>query len=112
MDNMFHHEQRLVKCRLTDYPKIQVLNAAPYFARIWAVLKKLVDPRTAAKLVIVPPSDVVATLSEVIDVDSIPQQYGGKFDSVGQMTPAAALLPRLDDAAKGVLGVQELPEGP
>jgi len=61
--------------------------------------------------VIVPPSDVVATLSEVIDLDSIPQQYGGKFDNVGQM-PAAALLPRLDDAAKGVLGVQELPEGP
>jgi hypothetical protein len=69
------------------------------------LLKKWIDPRTAEKLVIVPSADVLATLSETIAIENIPEQYGGKFASRQGMTPL------LDDALKSLLAVEELPKG-
>jgi CRAL/TRIO-like protein len=55
----------------------QVLNAPSYFGLIWRGLKKWVDPRTADKLVILSPEEVLPTLKQTIDLSSIPSQFGG-----------------------------------
>jgi hypothetical protein len=88
---------------LTD---AKVLNAAPYFGKIWSLLKGWIDPRTASKLVIVSPADVFTTLSEAMDIESIPERYGGK--SRGEH----GMMPCLDTGMKELLGVEELPHGP
>ncbi|KAI1170778.1 CRAL/TRIO domain protein [Nemania sp. FL0916] len=93
----------------TCYPevvdKIYVLNAPPYFPRIWAFIKGFVDPRTASKLVIVTPSDILTTLLEVIDIESIPERYGGKSKAQNGRIPPV-------DGLQGLLGIDELPDGP
>jgi hypothetical protein len=43
------------------------------------VLKKWVDPRTAEKLVILTPEDVLPRLKQTINLASIPSQFGGEF---------------------------------
>lgn len=85
---------------------LKVLNAASAFAKIWGLLKKWIDPRTAEKLVIVSSADTLETLSETIDIENIPLQYGGKFESKQGMAP------RLDGALKALLAVEALPIGP
>lgn len=93
----------------TCYPevvdKIYVLNAPSYFSRIWALIKSFVDPTTAKKLVIVPQNDTLATLLEVMDIESIPERYGGKSKAKNAMVPQVANL-------EALLGVAELPLGP
>ncbi|KAK5626036.1 hypothetical protein RRF57_001752 [Xylaria bambusicola] len=93
----------------TCYPevvdRIYVLNAPPVFPKIWAFLKGWFDPRTADKLVIVPPADVLPTLLEVIDIECIPERYGGKSRDEHGLVPLVSGL-------KELLGVDELPDGP
>ncbi|GAP86820.1 putative CRAL TRIO domain protein [Rosellinia necatrix] len=103
------YAQSITGLLATCYPevvdKIYVLNAPPYFSKIWAFIKSWIDPNTAKKLVIVPPEDVLTTLSETIDVECIPERYGGKSKAKDGELPSVAGL-------QDLLGVQELPEGP
>jgi hypothetical protein len=96
-------DKGIVGCANT---KVEVLHAPSAFSKIWGLLKKWIDPRTAEKLVIVPSADVLASLSETIDIGSIPGRYGGRLKSQHGMTP------ELNDALKGLLGINTLPTGP
>ncbi|KAJ8122324.1 hypothetical protein ONZ43_g1450 [Nemania bipapillata] len=107
--NIRGYAQNITGLLATCYPevvdKIYLLNAPPSFARIWAFIKSWIDPKTAAKLVIVPSADIMTTLLETIDIECIPERYGGKSTAeTGKVPPV--------DGLKGLLGVEELPEGP
>ncbi|KAI1121054.1 CRAL/TRIO domain protein [Nemania abortiva] len=93
----------------TCYPevvdKIYLLNAPPSFSRIWAFIKGWIDPKTAAKLVVVQSADILPTLLETIDIESIPERYGGKSTAQNGKIPPV-------DSLRGLLGCDELPDGP
>jgi hypothetical protein len=58
-----------------------------YFEKIWGLLSKFVDPRTASKLVIVPSGSALSTLTARMNIESIPTEYGGGFDYQPGMPP-------------------------
>ncbi|KAJ8128357.1 hypothetical protein O1611_g5276 [Lasiodiplodia mahajangana] len=93
----------------TCYPevvnKIYLLNAPPSFSRIWAFIKPWVDPKTASKVSVVQSADILMTLLETIDIESIPERYGGKSTAENGKIPPV-------DGLKGLLGVDELPDEP
>ncbi|KAJ5730625.1 SEC14 cytosolic factor [Penicillium malachiteum] len=68
---------------MTGYPEILdrifVLNAPSYFGWMWGIMKKWIDPGTAAKVVIVPESEMMSTLTKYIDLENIPTRFGGEF---------------------------------
>jgi hypothetical protein len=75
------------------------------------MVKKWFDPRTAQKIVIVSPADVLATLSAAIDIKDIPAQFGGGCAFTHGMAPV------LDDELRKIMGVNlpaanEIPRGP
>lgn len=51
-------------------------------------MKAFIDPRTTEKLVILKHAETLAGLSEVIDLEDIPVQYGGKFKYEAGMAPS------------------------
>lgn len=63
------------------------MNASTYFGTVWGFLSKWIDPKTAAKLVIVPQNEVLTALEGDIDLKSIPVQFGGKCDFDHGMPP-------------------------
>lgn len=65
----------------------KVLHAPVYFERIWGMLSKFVDPRTASKLVIVPSGSTLSTLTVRMSIESIPTEYGGEFEYQPGMPP-------------------------
>lgn len=66
-----------------------------------------VDPGTVEKIFILPSHSVLATLSTHIDPSAIPSEFGGSLQwAYGAPTP------NLDDAAKEMLGLEEIPFGP
>ncbi|KAI0112508.1 CRAL/TRIO domain protein [Nemania sp. FL0031] len=93
----------------TCYPevvsKIYLLNAPPSFSRIWAFIKPWIDPKTASKVDVVQSADALTTLLETIDIECIPERYGGKSTAENGKIPPV-------DGLKGFLGVDELPDGP
>ena len=103
----------LLLTRATRDKQRKVLNASSYFSKIWGLLKKFVDPRTAEKLVIVQKQDVLSTLTETIGIENIPVQYGGRLN----LKPvdgyfATHLCPGISQALKWEGGLRELPPGP
>ncbi|PYI32729.1 CRAL/TRIO domain-containing protein [Aspergillus indologenus CBS 114.80] len=89
--------------------RAQVCNAPSYFGTIWGVMKKFVDPVTAAKLVILTEAQVLPALEGLVEHESIPLQCGGGFEVVHGMRPD------LDAGLLEVLGKERpvmLPEGP
>ena len=50
-------------------------------------MKKWIDPKTASKLVILTPDEVLPTLSTLIDIVNIPKEYGGGFEFRHGMMP-------------------------
>lgn len=87
------------------------MNAPAYFGKIWGILSKFVDPRTAAKLIIVSSGeDSLSTLTPYLDVENIPTEYGGKFTYKPGMTPM--LDEGLRKHMKWTLPRDSLPEGP
>ncbi|KNG86291.1 hypothetical protein ANOM_005953 [Aspergillus nomiae NRRL 13137] len=64
---------------MTCYPEIieRIFESQP--ARIWNILKKWVDPGTAAKVVVLKQSAVYTTLGKSIDKENIPTKFGGDF---------------------------------
>ncbi|KAI9929362.1 hypothetical protein MW887_000830 [Aspergillus wentii] len=99
----------------TCYPEtidhIFVCNVPSYFSMIWNIVKKLVDPATAEKIVILRPSDVYPGLEKYIDRKNIPTKFGGDFPFKNGMLPDldAGVCQALDwtNAAEG-----KLPRGP
>jgi hypothetical protein len=90
---------------------VYVLDAPSYFSKIWGFLKGWVNPRTASKLVVVPKSKVLSTLTQSMDHSGIPVQFGGS------LAFKHGELPRLDEGVRGVWGGGEeekevLPPGP
>ncbi|KAI9155011.1 SEC14 cytosolic factor [Paramyrothecium foliicola] len=107
------YAQDISKLLATCYPEVveRVLNAPGLFGKVWGILSRWVDPRTASKLVIVPCSETLETLCQYIDVESIPTQFGGKFEFEHGMTP------KLDDGLLKSVNwcsgcSDELPTGP
>ncbi|RGP72469.1 cral trio domain [Fusarium sporotrichioides] len=103
--------QLLAVCFPEMVDRCYVMNAPAYFGKIWGILSKFIDPRTAAKLIIVSSSeDSLSTLTPYIDVENIPTEYGGKFTYKPGMTP------KLDEGLlkymKWALPGGSLPEGP
>ncbi|KAF5676553.1 cinnamoyl reductase [Fusarium heterosporum] len=87
-----------------------ILNAPIYFGQIWGLMSKLIDPRTASKLVIVPSGRALSTLAARIDIESLPTEYGGEFDYIPGRPPKLdqVILDHLDWKLSG----DRLPEGP
>ncbi|RGP74496.1 cral trio domain [Fusarium longipes] len=103
--------QLLAICYPETVDRCYVLNAPAYFGKIWGILSKFIDPRTAAKLVIASSGeDPLSTLTPLLDVESIPTEYGGKFEYKPGMAPRLdeGLLKRMKWALPG----NTLPEGP
>jgi hypothetical protein len=89
--------------------RCQVCNTPSYFATIWNFLKKWVDPVTAAKVVVLSPTETPAALTEKIDPVNIPIQLGGKF------AYEQGMVPNLDHSIQQSLtwlGEPNLPPGP
>lgn len=103
------YAQSITGLLATCYPevvdKIYILNAPSYFSKIWAFIKSWIDPNTAKKLVVVNPEDALTTLLETIDMEYIPERYGGKSTVKEGMIPTV-------DGLKELLGVETLPDGP
>jgi hypothetical protein len=51
-------------------------------------LSRWIDPRTAAKLIIVPSAEVLSTLSKTIDTANMPQNFGGELKCNHGMIPS------------------------
>ncbi|CAI7646037.1 unnamed protein product [Penicillium glandicola] len=68
---------------MMGYPEIIdrlfVLNAPSYFGWMWGIMRKWLDPGTVEKVVIVPATEMMATLTKYIDTESIPSRFGGEF---------------------------------
>ncbi|KAJ5733774.1 SEC14 cytosolic factor [Penicillium malachiteum] len=68
---------------MTGYPEILgrifVLNAPTYFGWMWSIMKKWIDPGTAAKVIFVPPKETLSTLMKHIDPKNIPIRFGGEL---------------------------------
>lgn len=59
--------------------KMLLLNAPTFFATTWRLIKGWLDPRTAAKIeVISSKSEGEKRLRDLVDVDQLPSDYGGK----------------------------------
>ncbi|KAK2768506.1 hypothetical protein FQN54_000361 [Arachnomyces sp. PD_36] len=98
---------------MTGYPeiidRILVLNAPSYFAMMWGIMRKWLDPGTADKLAVLTAGEMLPTLEKYIDMESIPSRFGGKFDWDHGMPLD------LDAGIKAGLeweGEKELPRGP
>jgi len=72
---------RTVKIDQTMYPQrletLFIINSPWFFRAIWAVISPWIDPITAAKIKILG-SDYLKTLTEYIDIDQVPAEWGGK----------------------------------
>ncbi|KAF2111067.1 putative phosphatidylinositol/phosphatidylcholine transfer protein [Lophiotrema nucula] len=86
-----NYAQDITKLLATCFPEvidtIYVLNAPSYFSKIWYLVKRFVDPNTASKLVILTSEEVLPTLTQTIDLENIPVQYGGGFSFKQGMVP-------------------------
>lgn len=80
---------------------MQVVGAPRYFGQIWKMLKGWLDPVTAAKIEILDSADVTKTLSQFIDLENIPKQFGGSFEFEHGMLPNVEL--RIQEVLDGVL---------
>jgi CRAL/TRIO domain len=59
--------------------KMLIINAPTFFTASWRLIKGWLDPRTSAKIeVISSRSAAEKRLRELVDVDQLPSDYGGK----------------------------------
>ncbi|KAL2851124.1 CRAL/TRIO domain protein [Aspergillus pseudoustus] len=100
----------LATCYPETIDRILVCNAPSYFATIWKILKGFIDPKTAEKLVMVTSGETYSMLSETIDHESIPRNFGGGF------AYETGMLPDLDDELRQAMTWTsprgQLPDGP
>mmetsp|Transcript_5621 Transcript_5621/g.10905 ORF Transcript_5621/g.10905 Transcript_5621/m.10905 type:complete len:440 (-) Transcript_5621:157-1476(-) len=76
--------------------KTLVINAPRFFSLTWNIIKGWIDPRTAGKIELISNrKNWEARLRELVDVDQLPSDYGGK----GMATTATLA----SDVPKGVM---------
>ncbi len=63
---------------------ILIVNAPYFFSFLWKVIKPLVHENTQKKVRILSSKEVLPGLMEYIDIDQIPEYYGGKLDFGGR----------------------------
>ncbi|KAL5364211.1 CRAL-TRIO domain-containing protein [Aspergillus floccosus] len=94
----------------TCYPeiidKIILCHCPAYMGAIWKIVKGWIDPVTATKLVFLTSGEVYPVLSEIIDDEDLPVQFGGKLDFQHGM------LPNLDESLRRALKCDGLVPGP
>jgi len=62
-----------------------ILNAPGFFSFSWGIIKKFIDPQTARRIkVFSNPQQSFEALQSLIDLDQIPQDYGGNNKSLQQ----------------------------
>ncbi|WVR04897.1 hypothetical protein IAU60_001909 [Kwoniella sp. DSM 27419] len=110
------HLQDSSSLSAAHYPEtlnsIVVIGAPSFFSTIWSWIKKFIDPGVVAKIHICPssPSEMLAALTDMIDIESIPKKYGGQLEwGFGDMP---ALDPVLLDGFTWAEGWSALPIGP
>lgn len=104
IDSILVSETSLVAAALSirsHHP--QVIGAPRYFGAIWNVLKRWLDPRTASKIQILSSKDILSTLTSFIDLDNIPEKFGGHLAFEHGMTP------NIDAATRQILESHGLP---
>ncbi|OAG08460.1 CRAL/TRIO domain-containing protein [Paraphaeosphaeria sporulosa] len=96
-----------------SYPEVLsrvfVMNAPAFFPAAWKWIKPWIEAGTAEKLVFLAGEEVLPTLQEYIDADSIPERWGGRFEW------RHGMLPCLGKTVKEMLQwdeAQEFPVGP
>jgi len=67
---------------MTSFPEtlhcLLIINAPSWFGFVWAIVKKLIDPRTASKIeVFTNAKSGLERMNELIDSSQIPSDYGG-----------------------------------
>ncbi|KAI0203616.1 CRAL/TRIO domain protein [Astrocystis sublimbata] len=107
--NIRGYAQSITKLLAVCYPEvvnhIYLVNAPAYFSKIFNFIKGWIDPNTAAKLIIVESANVLTTLLETIDLECIPERYGGQSKVECGSVPCV-------DGLKDLLGIESLPNGP
>ncbi|KAL2042652.1 hypothetical protein N7G274_004411 [Stereocaulon virgatum] len=86
--------------------KILIIGAPSYMPTIWDWVKGWIDPVTASKIRYLKPTEVLTTLTTLIEMADIPKKYGG------ELTWECGMLPDLDPAIKELLNGMEYPVGP
>ena len=85
--NSMEYLKKTVGYANQHYPErsyvIFIVNVPYFFSWAWKIVKPLVHPNTQKKVRILSSKEVLAGLSEYIDVDQIPEYYGGKLDFGG-----------------------------
>lgn len=62
---------------------ILVVNAPSWFSFLWRLIKSLVHENTQKKVRVLSKREVLDGLLEYIDIEQIPEYYGGKLDYGG-----------------------------
>lgn len=95
---MFFH------CRHTLSPLSQtlhcllIINAPSWFGFVWAIVKKLIDPRTASKIeVFTNAKSGLERMNELIDNSQIPSDYGGSGPALAK---AASGVSKVDSRTR------------
>ncbi|KAF2662437.1 CRAL/TRIO domain-containing protein [Lophiostoma macrostomum CBS 122681] len=93
--NLRKYVQDISKLLSTSYPevidRILIIGAPSWFPKVWSWVKGWVDPVTGDKIHFIPAGAELTQLGELIEVENIPKQYGGKFEGWH------GTLPELDD---------------
>lgn len=108
--NLRDHMSRVSVLASNHYPEtlgaIYLVGAPGFFSVVWGWISKWFDENTRDKIHIIKAGDVFTVLSANIDVENIPISFGGKLDfNYGDNNPI------LDQEAKDVLGLNEIPRG-
>lgn len=85
------------------------MNAPAFFPAAWKWIKPWIEAGTAEKLIFLSGEEVLATLKEHMEIDSIPKRWGGELEW------SHGMLPDLEWRVKEKLGwseTQNLPVGP
>ncbi|CAB9522156.1 Phosphatidylinositol/phosphatidylcholine transfer protein [Seminavis robusta] len=63
--------------------KMLIVNAPGFFAMSWGIIKKFIDPQTAARIQIFSNKNkALKALQEMVDIDEIPSDYGGNNKTI------------------------------
>jgi hypothetical protein len=62
---------------------ILIVNAPYFFSFLWKIVKPLVHENTQKKIKILSPKETLKGMMEFIEIDQIPEYYGGKLDYGG-----------------------------
>ncbi|KAF2714115.1 CRAL/TRIO domain-containing protein [Pleomassaria siparia CBS 279.74] len=100
--NLKNHMQDASVLATAHYPetldRIFIVGAPAFFPTVWGWVKRWFDPITVSKIFILSSANILPTLSQYIDPENIPKQYGGKLDFEWGMMPV--LEPEIQSAIK------------